>query len=309
MNRNDFFRIIHDSCAVDRQMIGEVRELLDLFPYFQSAHLLLLKGLHNTSDVKFESQLKQSAIFVADREVLYYLLKKEPQSAAEQLEIVKLVNPGESITTDNQQTVIESGKNSLELINEFEKNYRRTDGARNPESTSHGMQHSLLVTEESDEDDSANIVFLLDDEEELPGEKIIYMDPSILVSAKDDLLELDLQEEGSSAPDEGPFFIGVTEVVEKNSKKLVQTDLIDKFIISNPRIEAVKDKSNYPLEDISIPFTEENGGFITETLAKIYINQGYYSKAIDIYEKLSLKFPEKISYFATQIEKVKGLIK
>ena len=44
------------------------------------------------------------------------------------------------------------------------------------------MPHSLLITEESDEDDSVNIVFLLDDEEEPPEKKIIYMDPSILVS-------------------------------------------------------------------------------------------------------------------------------
>jgi hypothetical protein len=53
----------------------------------------------------------------------------------------------------------------------------------------------------------------------------------------------------------------------------------------------------------------KGGGLVTETLAKIYFNQGYYSKAIDIYEKLSLKFPEKNSYFASQIEKVKEHIK
>jgi hypothetical protein len=309
MNRNDFFRIIHDSCAVDRQMIGEVRELLDLFPYFQSAHLLLLKGLHNTSDVKFESQLKQSAIFVADREVLYYLLKKGPLPAAEQTEIVKSVNLSDSIAADNQQTVIETGKNSLELINEFEKNYSGTEGNENPESSSYGMHHFLPATEESDEDDSANIVFLLDDEEEPSEEKIIYMDPSIIVSSQDDLLELDLREGVSVEKDEGSVSTGVLKVVEKNSRKQVQADLIDKFIIANPRIEALKDKSNFLLEDISKPFTEEKGDFVTETLAKIYISQNYYSKAIDIYDKLSLKFPEKSSYFATQIEKIKGLIK
>jgi hypothetical protein len=70
-----------------------------------------------------------------------------------------------------------------------------------------------------------------------------------------------------------------------------------------------KIKAYVPSEDISKPFVEEAGGLVTETLAKIYVNQGYYSKAMDIYEKLSLKFPEKSSYFASQIEKVKEYIK
>ena len=309
MNRNDFIRIIHDTGAVDRIMIGEVRELLDLFPYFQSAHLLLLKGLHNTSDVKFENQLKQSALYIADREVLYYLLEKKPESVSGQTEIEKSVYVSESNAAESQQTVIESGKNSQELIDEFEKNHPGTSKNENSELSSSSMPRSLLITEESEEDDLINTVFLLDDEIEPVGEKIIYMDPSILVPGDNDLLELDLKEGESNATDEDPGYLRKQQVIEKDSKKQIQADLIDKFIIANPRIDPVRDKSEHPGEDFSKPFADEKGGFITETLAKIYISQGYYSKAIDIYEKLSLKFPEKSSYFATQIENVKELIK
>jgi tetratricopeptide (TPR) repeat protein len=309
VNRNDFIRIIHNTDSLDPQMIGEVRDLLDLFPYFQSAHLLLLKGLHKTSDVKFENQLKQSAIFLADREVLYYLLKQEHQPITEQQEAAKSVILNKSVIPDSQQTVIESGKNSQELINEFEKNSYVTGENKNQEISSKGNQHSILVTEESDEDDSVNIVFLLDDDDEPAEEKIIYMDPSIRLPVFDDLLELDLQEEVSVTSNEDYEASSVPNVVEKLSRKQEQTNLIEKFIIANPRIEPVRDKSYHPVEDISKPYTEEKGGFITETLAKIYVSQGYYSKAIDIYDKLSLKFPEKSSYFATQIEKVKELIK
>ena len=45
MNRSDFINMIEDKVQVNRQMIGEVYELIDIFPYFQSAHMLLLKGL------------------------------------------------------------------------------------------------------------------------------------------------------------------------------------------------------------------------------------------------------------------------
>jgi hypothetical protein len=250
--------------------------------------MLLLKGLNNTSDIKFENQLKKSAIYVADREVLYHLINDNRTIGInnESAEVVILERPD---SPDNQQTVIESGKNSLDL--------------------SHGMSRSLLIAEESDEDDSVNIVFLLDDGEEHIEDTVIFRDPAIFVGGEDDLLELDIQEGISDFAEKGGEVNSVPENIEKPSIKQVQADLIDKFIIANPRIEPVRDKSDRPIEEKSNQYSEEKGGFITETLAKIYVNQGYYSKAIDIYEKLSLKFPEKSSYFAAQIEKVKGLIK
>lgn len=309
MNRNDFIGIIQDSGAVNRNMISEIREVLELFPYFQSAHLLLLKGLFNTSDIKFESQLKQSALHTADREVLYYLLKKEPQSLTDDREINKSPNIDKDNSIDSQQTVIETAKNSQEIINEIEKNDTVKDDARTLDFSLNGLPRSLLVTEETNLDESANLVFILDDEEDMTEEKIVYMDPSIIVPDQDDLLELELIDEKSFIADKTIPDSDTVISTEKPTRKQEQAELIEKFIITNPRIEPVKEKSNHPIEDKSRLFTEENGVFVTETLAKIYINQGYYSKAIDIYEKLSLRFPEKSSYFAAQIEKVKELIK
>jgi hypothetical protein len=49
----------------------------------------------------------------------------------------------------------------------------------------------------------------------------------------------------------------------------------------------------------------EDGRFVTETLAEIYLQQGLYSKAIGAYEVLSLKYPEKSSFFADRIRAIK----
>ena len=48
----------------------------------------------------------------------------------------------------------------------------------------------------------------------------------------------------------------------------------------------------------------DTDGFCTETLAQIYLEQGYRQEALDIYSKLSLRYPEKSAYFAALIEEI-----
>lgn len=56
------------------------------------------------------------------------------------------------------------------------------------------------------------------------------------------------------------------------------------------------------------PDGEEDDGYFTETLAKIYIKQRRYDKALEIIRKLSLKYPKKNIYFADQIRFLERLI-
>jgi hypothetical protein len=275
MNRDEFIMLVRDSGLVDRRFTGEVRELIDIYPYFQSAHLLLLKGLGNTSDIKFRNQLSYSALYVANREVLYHLLSDMEESQPVQAE--RSAETGESVNTYTETPV----------------------AAPLPEKVV-GVISAEEIQKES---------VPLPKEEALPH--ITESTTTDAVTGADDLLELEYPEVKESGEPVAGDVAGtpVNRGREEQDKIKSQSELINKFILANPRIEPVREKTDTPLIDISEPFVEAKGGFVTETLARIYLNQHYYSRAIDIYEKLSLKFPEKSSYFAAQIEKIKTLIK
>ncbi|MFH0895070.1 MAG: tetratricopeptide repeat protein [Bacteroidota bacterium] len=83
--------------------------------------------------------------------------------------------------------------------------------------------------------------------------------------------------------------------------------IIEQFIRNEPRIlrnegENTEEYSSLPGEEAP----EDDVDFGSETLAQIYIKQGNKEKAIKIFENLSLKYPEKSSYFADQISNLKN---
>ena len=72
-------------------------------------------------------------------------------------------------------------------------------------------------------------------------------------------------------------------------------------------------------ENIILPMEEDNNSsehqeeepeesYFTETLAKIYVRQQRYDKALEIIKKLNLKYPKKNAYFADQIRFLEKLI-
>jgi len=317
MNRSDFLNMIGSNSPVNKSMLGEVYELIDMFPYFQSAHMLLLKGLKDNEDIKFEKQLRNSAIHIADREVLYYLLRKEkiqePVSENRMAEVNSVISQASDYsidTPDTEQTVIETAKNSDLLISELEKDNENPINEGPEEGEETVASHSVLVPGNTENDETDRVILIMDENSQGDEENVFFMDPGFSVPEEEDLLEIDTEVNGKEYDEkETESDNMLSDTVKKGTRKQLQTELIDKFIISNPRIEPVREKSNQSVEDLSKPHVEEKETFVTETLARIYVNQGYYSKAIEIYEKLSLKFPEKSSYFAAQIEKVKEYIK
>lgn len=98
-----------------------------------------------------------------------------------------------------------------------------------------------------------------------------------------------------------------TELQESNP--LDQLSIIDRFIQAEPRIGPLRAKLGQPEEvqvDLAYKLQQTNSTPVTEAYAKVLARQGKSEKAIEVYEKLQLKFPEKKTYFAEKIEALKN---
>ena len=82
-------------------------------------------------------------------------------------------------------------------------------------------------------------------------------------------------------------------------------ELIDKFIETSPKISPIK-QGPIPTPTFNIN-NDDNSYLMTETLARVYLEQKKYQKAIQAYEILILKYPEKSSFFADRIKNIKIL--
>lgn len=284
MNRSELIEMIRNHSWSDSVDSTELKEIISLYPWFQSVYTLLLDSQYSADSVTFEESLKKNAVFVANREVLYYFLKDYGRKTGEE----QIKERPDSTETDGQGL-----RSREELVKQIESRLAELDNPSHKDSTASD------ITVDQDEDAAArgsvsingeNGILLLDENEDIVEG---FEDESRSESAgsEKDLLDLDYPDTGFSKSESSSAY-----------------DLVDRFIELNPRIEPSREKLDTPIDDIAEKVEDKNPGLITETLARIYINQKFYTKAILIYEKLSLKFPEKSSYFATQIEKIKELM-
>jgi len=275
MDKDLFYKCL-DSGNLSDEHIKLLDNLIDKFPYFQAARTLQLIGLNNAKSVLTANYLKKTSAFTPDRHKLFLLLHPA--------ETVRAIAPENE---DNANTSSEE-YSSFVLVEE--------DSIDSPET----MKKELVENEVSSTEMKDTELLELGDSSLAVEEKPVRKHKS------DEETYIDPQLFTLQIPNE---FIDDGEYSKNEPKdNHDQNKLIDTFIEENPRIVPPQRDLSSPKEqqDISLDSLKEPEDAVSETLAVIYASQGLVKKATVIYEKLSLKFPEKRAYFAAQIEKLKN---
>lgn len=94
---------------------------------------------------------------------------------------------------------------------------------------------------------------------------------------------------------------------KEKPKKTHKEKTLNASIKSPEKLPKPKINKALASKDLSQQSVRENEALVTETLAKVYLDQGLHNKAIKAYEILSLKYPQKSAFFADRIQKIREL--
>jgi hypothetical protein len=77
MTHEEFITIVRNPESVVTNHVHELKELIDLHPYFAAARLFYVKALKQSNSIQFASNLKVASLYCSNRRWLYYLLYPE----------------------------------------------------------------------------------------------------------------------------------------------------------------------------------------------------------------------------------------
>jgi hypothetical protein len=297
MTKDEMIDFLCNSKLVDRQIAETLKMEFDKNPYFQTLHFLLLKYYKNANPYEYNTLLKRSVFYVSDRRKLYSYINND--------NIIIKIDKSQANDKIPERTVFDINKPSVRKEEKDTLKESITDVILNSihNGDNQGVSEKSIIPDISFElDNSIERIKPQEDglDSEQPDKNFEEIVDQVRTSQNSELVVFQITEKPSSSEDNEILNI----IPEKELSSISNSDLIERFINDEPRIKPSLENLTEN-GDISTSSVEEHDDLITETLAKIYLKQGNYLKAIATYEKLSLKFPEKNSYFATQINELK----
>ena len=320
MNTQTYTYLLAHPSSINKEQLEALSTVIEKYPYFQSARALQLKGLKNEHSFLYNDALKLTAAYTTDRDILFEYITSETfvqneiselilqqSEAVRELEVIS-ENVSEQVSLEiNKQIKAEIKKAEAILDPNL---FERKEVSEVPISSeipvkiaTDSPQDEITSEEKSDPQPT------LDTRVEKAEDPLKISDP-LPFTQKDthsfgEWLKLTqatpiVRQEETKKPQETP-------VVGAEDEKSRKFQLIEKFIQDRPKMTPKEVESKN--KNLAKPYTQSSDTLMTETLAKVYLQQKNYKKAIQAYKILILKNPEKSGFFADQIRAVQKLIK
>ena len=282
MEANEFIQLLQNPAEITAEQTSALEKLIQKAPYFQTARAVRLKGLKEHQEFSYNSALKKTAAYTTNRSVLFDFITsvefnqnkiaRQIQEQEEQLRNITVFEPEEVFA-----------KRSMAIDEAIKMRQSESEQVMDPDLFS---EKSVEAKEQTEEDLSEDQLKLGEPLEFDASESHSFSEWLRLTSAKP---------------------IKREESEEENPKDEVQHkkfELIDRFISKSPKIKPGKPSNKSNLAEVS---TTPPESLMTETLARVYLEQKNYKKAIQAYKILILKNPEKSGFFADQIRAIEKL--
>jgi hypothetical protein len=309
MNVKEFtYFLEHPTKVVEPIHTKHLEEIIAEYPYFQSARALHLKGLKNLNSYKYNKALKITAAFTTDRDVLFDFITSKDflnhNSSNEKTATTVLV----------EEDIIEI--ESVSVIKEAEN--KPQEKKEEPAALIEESEDKPLPQDENDAEHILDPKLFQSKKSEISKEEeTLDIGKPLSFDAKEKYSFSEWLNLASNKPIEKIIEKTEEKKVVAHTKRTISTedeaikkkrfDRIDRFIANNPKIVPAEEKNTSI--DISSSSKIDKNELMTETLARVYLEQKQYKKAIQAFKILSLKYPEKSSFFADRIRAVEKIQK
>ncbi len=308
MTTKDFIQILQQPQTVSQEQTNALSGIIEEFPYFQSARAVYLKGLKNKESFKYNQALKQTAAYTTDRSILFDFITSE---SFNQNEISDYIKQNTAYINNLDVTAEDISVNkSVTFDDDLDTHIKATKEIINPELFQPKIEIKEIAEFNKDEVET-------EDQKEKTPEKVLNIGKPLEFDKTEThsfnewlkLTSFNPIERNEETSEDTSIEEETNNTSESSSEQESDRDkkfeLIDKFIASNPKLEPAKTsgkKQNLAKDRMIQP-----EALMTETLARIYVEQKNYKKAIQSYKILSLKYPEKSGFFADQIKAIEQL--
>mgnify|MGYP004698950877 FL=1 len=283
-------RLIQHPEEMNRETLYDLRALLALYPYYQTARLLMLQNLYLLHDPSFDEELRRAAIYISDRKVIFqmveaahYQLKSQNSNRHEAVE-------GKP-KSDRTSSLIDHFLHSIPT--EAEEREKEPEEKRKPTPADAAVDYVayLMETEtETEHEQPSRTIALIDDFIEEGGFKL-HKDK------EEEKQECEEKEEEKQESEEAD--------ASQDTSTVEDGDAASKDKASDKAEASAKPADATVAADAA---DADGGGIFTETLARIYIKQGKYERAYQIIDRLYKQHPQKSAFYIDQLRFLEKLM-